>query len=220
MRNYHDLYMITDVLILADVFENFRKIGMENYKLDPAWYYMSPGLSWDALLKITKVKLELLKDPDMVLMFEKGIRGGVSMISKRYAKANNPYMDEEYDPDKPTRYIPYLDANNLYGWATSKNLPVSDFKWMNKEELYNWEDIPCVLEVDLEYPKELHDLHNGYPLAPERLCINGVEKLVPNLDNKKKYILHHEILKLYEGLGMKITKIHMYERLYHVEYKS
>ena len=79
MRNYHDLYMITDVLILADVFENFR--------LDPAWYYISPGLSWDALLKITKVKLELLKDPDMVLMFEKGIRGGLSMISKRYAKA-------------------------------------------------------------------------------------------------------------------------------------
>ena len=121
----------------------------------------------------------------MVLMFEKGIRGDVSMISKRYAKVNNPYMGPCYDPDKPTKYIPYLDANNLYGWAMSKPLPVNDFKWMNKDELYNWEDIPCVLEVDLEYPKELHDLHNDYPLAPERLNINAVEKLVPNLKNKE-----------------------------------
>ena len=208
IRSYHDLHMITEVLILADVFENFRKICMENYKLDPAWYYTSPGLSWDALLKITKVKLELLKDPEMVLMIEKGIRGGLSMISKRYAKANNPYMGKEYDPDKHTKYIPYLDANNLYGWAMSKPLPVSDFKWMDKDELYNWETISCILEVDLEYPKDLHDLHNDYPLAPERLCINKVEKLIPNLNDKKKYVLHHEILKLYEKLGLKITKIH------------
>ena len=113
MRNYHDLYMNTDVLILADVFENFRKICMENYGLDPTWYYTSPGLSWDALLKMTKIELDLLTDTDMVLMFEKGIRGSVSMISKRYSKANNAYMDE-YDSDKPTKYIPYLDANNLY----------------------------------------------------------------------------------------------------------
>ena len=128
MRNYHDLYMITDVLTLADIFENFRKICIENYKLDPAWYYTSLGLSWDALLKITKVKLKLLKDPDMVLMFEKGIRGGMSMISNRYAKADNPYMGEEYDKNKPTKYIPYLDANNLYGLAMYKPLPVNDFK--------------------------------------------------------------------------------------------
>ena len=131
----------------------------------------------------------------------------------------------KYDPDKPTKYIPYLDANNLYGWGMSKLLPVSDFEWMSEDELYadNWRNLPCVLEVDLDYPKELHDLHNNYPLAPERLCINGVEKLVPNLNNKKKYILYHEILKLYKGLGLKITKIHrgmkFYERLYNVKYK-
>ena len=214
MRNYHDLYMVTDVLILADVFENFRRICMENYGLDPAWYYTSPGLSWDALLKMTKVKLDLLKDPDMVLMFEKGIRGGMSMISKRYAKANNPYMDGgagascEYDSDKPTKYIPYLDANNLYGWAMSKKLPVSDFKWMNVDELNNWEEVPCVLEVDLEYPQEFHDWHNDYPLAPERMKIDGVEKLVPNLYDKEKYIVHHETLKKYMELGLKLKKIH------------
>ena len=132
MRNYHDLYMITDVLILADVLGNFRKICIENYGLNPAWYYTSPVPSWDALLKIKKVKLELLKDPDMILMMEKDIRSGVSMISKRYAKANNPYMWVKYDPNKPTKYIPYLDTKNLYGWAMSKKLLVSNFKWMNK----------------------------------------------------------------------------------------
>ena len=185
MRNYHYLFMITDVLILADVFENFRKICMENYKLDPARCYTSPGLSWDALLKMTKVKLELSNDPDMVLMFEKGIRGGVSMISKRYTKANNPYMGEEYDSDKPTKYITYLDANNLYGWAMSKPLPVNDFKWLNEKELEYSKEIPYVLEVDLEYLKELHDLHNDYPLAPKKLKIDEWKKLFQILTIKK-----------------------------------
>lgn len=121
MREYHDLYLKTDVLLLADVFEKFRDVCMKNYKLDPAWYYISPGLAWDACLKITKVKLELLSDYDMQLMIEKGIRGEVSMISTRYGKANNPYM-EEYDPNLPSKYISYLDANNLYGWAMTDYL--------------------------------------------------------------------------------------------------
>ena len=96
MRDYHDLYLKTDVLLLADVFENFRDVCIENYKLDPAWYYTAPGLAWDACLKKTKVNLELLKDVNMLLMFEKGIRGGVSTITKRHAGANNPYM-KRYD---------------------------------------------------------------------------------------------------------------------------
>ena len=115
LQDYHDLYLKTDVLLLADVFENFRDVCKENYGLDPAWYYTDPGLAWDAALKVTKVELELLADPDMLLMIEKGIRGGVSMISTRYGKANNPYMGESYDPNQPTKYISYLDANNLYG---------------------------------------------------------------------------------------------------------
>ena len=102
----------------------------------------------------------------------------------------------------------YLDANNLYGWAMMKPLPVGDFHWMNKEELLNWKDYPCVLEVDLEYPVELQDLHNDYPLAPERLKVNKVEKLIPNLWDKKKYVLHCKNLKLYLGLGLKLQKIH------------
>ena len=86
-RDYHDLYLKTDVLLLADVFENFRGVCMSNYKLDPAWYYTAPGLAWDATLKITKVELELLRDPDMLIMIENGIRGGISTISTRHGKA-------------------------------------------------------------------------------------------------------------------------------------
>ena len=141
-------------------------------------------------------------------MFEKGIRGGVSTISTRYGKANNPYMINEYNPDSPTKYITYLDANNLYGWAMSKPLPTHGFKWMSEKERESWEDHPCILEVDLEYPEHLHDLHNDYPLAPERITLNKVDKLVPNLNNKSKYVVHYDILKLYKSLGLKITKVH------------
>jgi len=91
-REYHDLYLLTDVVLLADVFENFRNVCLEIYELDPCWYYSAPGLAWDACLKKTDVKLDLCYDPDMLLMIEQGIRLGVSMISKRYAKANNKYI--------------------------------------------------------------------------------------------------------------------------------
>ena len=204
----HDLYLQSDVLLLADVFEEFRNVCMENYSLDPAWYYISPGLSWDALFKHSGVRLELLTDPDMLLMFEKGIRGGVSMIPNRFGKANNKFMEKKFDPSQPSKFITYLDTTNLYGWAMMKALPVGDFKWMDEKELEHWKNIPCILEVDLESPKNLHDLHNDYPLAPERLKINNVEKLIPNLWDKEKYIVHHENLKLFLELGLKIKKIH------------
>ena len=207
MRDYHDLYLKSDVLLLSDVFENFRDVGLDNYRLDPIFYYTAPGLAWDACLKITKIELELLHDYEMLMMVEKGIRGGVSMISTRYGKANNPYM-KDYDPDQPTKYISYLDANNLYGWAMCKPLPTKGFRWMKREELKDWKSMPCILEVDLEYPEKLHDLHNDYPLAPERVTVNKVEKLIPNLNDKKKYVIHHETLKLYLSLGLKLTKIH------------
>ena len=142
-------------------------------------------------------------------MIEKGIRGGVSTVMKRKAESNHKYLND-HDPSKPSKFIEYLDANNLYGWAMSQRLPVRDLRWMDLNELENWRSIPCVLEVDLEYPKELHDLHNEYPLAPERMTPPGgkVEKLIPNLNDKEKYVLHHENLKLYTRLGLKITKIH------------
>ena len=112
---------------------------MKYYKLDPCHYYTAPGLAWDACLKLTKQELELLTDYDMLMMFEKGIRGGISHISKRYAEANNKYM-KDFDKTKPSTFIQYLDANNLYGWAMSKKLPTHGFKWMDV-------NIPSVLKL-------------------------------------------------------------------------
>ena len=196
-KEYHELYNVTDVLLLADVFENFRDICLKIYGLDPVYYFTAPGLDWDACLKMTNIDLELLSDPNMLLMFEKGIRGGISIISNRYGEANNKYMGKGFNRNKLIKYLMYLDANNLYGCAMSMKLPTHGFKWLTggeMEKLFNnrviqvWEKTPCILEVDLEYPKELHDLHNDYPFCPERVkCKNGVEKLIPNLrDNQIK----------------------------------
>ncbi len=111
---YHDLYVKTDVLLLADVFENFRKLTLDFYKLDASHMMTSPGLAWQAALKMTDVKMDLLKDLDMHLFIEKGIRGGVSMITHRHSRANHPQCPT-YDSTKPEKHILYLDANNLYG---------------------------------------------------------------------------------------------------------
>ena len=135
MKDYHKLYNLSNVLLFADIFENFRSIGMNHYGLDPAWYFSAPGLACDATLKITKVQLELLSDPDMLLMIESGIRGGIAKMSHRHAKANNEYMGTKFDPAEESEFISYLDANNLYGWAMSKQLPTSGFKWMTNNEL-------------------------------------------------------------------------------------
>ena len=128
MKDYHTLYNLSDVLLLADIFENFKSICMNHYGLDPAWYFSAPGLAWDATLQITKVQLELLSNPDMLLMIESGIRGAIATISHRHAKANNEYMGAEFDPTKESKFIPYLDVNGLYSWAMSKQLPTSGFE--------------------------------------------------------------------------------------------
>ena len=147
---------------------------MNHYGLDPAWYFSVPDIAWDAALKITKVQLELLSDPDMLLMIESGIRGGIATISHRHAKANNGYMGSEFDPTKDSKFISYLDANNHQGWAMSKPLPTSGFDWMTDDDLDDWKHLSCFLEVD-EYPQQLHDIHNDYPLASERVKIEDVQ---------------------------------------------
>ena len=159
LKDYHDLYLKSDVLLLADVFENFRKTCLKHYKLDPCHYYTAPGLAWDACLKETNQNLELLKDYDMLMMFERAIRGGITHISKRYAEANNKYM-KDYNPNKPSSYIQYLDANNLYGWAMSQKLPTHGFKWNDYDkskvlQLLEKRDTNkgYIFEVDLEYSK-------------------------------------------------------------------
>ena len=176
LEDYYNLYNQVDFLPLADVFENFRDICIKNYNLDPAHYYTAPGLAWDTAMKVTEVELELLSDMDMLLMVEKGIRGGVSMISNRYGKADNKYKGNKFVASELSKYIAYLDANNLYGWVMSKPLPTHGFKWMKVSELKTWELHSCILEVDLEYPESLHDLHSDYPLAPERVEVNKIKK--------------------------------------------
>ena len=232
LGDYHDLYLRTDVLLLADVFESFRSTCLGYYRLDPCHYYSAPGLSWDALLRMTKINLDLISDLDQQLFIEKGMRGGISTITHRHAVANNKYM-KGYNPESESSYLMYLDANNLYGWAMSQSLPTGDFKWIPSEDfiLENYTNNTrkgAILEVDLEYPEELHDLHNDYPLAPEKILITDdmlskyckdlkakenissgrVHKLVPNLRNKEKYVLHYRNFQLNLSLGMKLNKIH------------
>ena len=169
----------------------------------------------------------------MYLFIEKGLRGGISYIAKRYAKANNKYI-KHYDPKKLSKFITYLDMNNLYGWSMSSYLPYGRFKWLKSVDKFDVKSISknnlvgYILEVDLKSPDELHVLHNDYPLAPEKLAIpydmlsdyckkiadeyeikvGDVKKLIPNLGNKTNYVLHYRNLQLYLSLGMKLTKIH------------
>ena len=218
MGEYHDLYLRTDVILLANIFESFRRVCSGNYGLDPSHFYTAPGLAWKACLKKIGVSLKLLLDPDMLLMFERGIRGGITQSVHRWAAANNAYMGSEYDRDKPTKYLQYLDANNLYGWAMSQLLPTGEFRWVEfrkdrnpktiVEELVVKKNYGYLLEVDVRYPKALHDYHNDLPFMCVRMKINRVEKLVPNLYYKLKYVIHMRALAQALEHGLVIEKIH------------
>ena len=235
MREYNELYMKSDVLLLADIFEEFREVCVRNYGLDPAHYVSAPQLSWDSMLKLTSCSLDLISDPEMFRFIDRGIRGGVSNIVCRFARANNPYMST-FDAALPTSYIIDLDANNLYGWAMSQPMPAGGFQWMMPEEYaqIDWraqtEEQPqgYFIECDLEYPPELHDAHNDYPLAPERLNVQATllsdaqvelrthyhisessynPKLVPNLMPKKGYLCHYLNLQFYLTHGMQLSRV-------------
>ena len=220
----HDLYLKTDVLLLCDVFEKFINVFVKDYCLDPCYYISSSSLSWDAMLKMTGIQLEKISNIDIHLFLEKGMRGGVSYISKRYSKSNE------------NTEIIYWDKIDLYGWAMIQNLPYCGFKFLSDKEVDNFDLdsiaknslIGYILEVDFEYCKELHDSHSDYPLCFEKIEINydmlsryckdiadwydikvgGVKKLVPNLKGKVKYVVHYKNLKYYLSLGMKLVKIH------------
>ena len=246
LGDYHDLYLKLDVLLLADVMENFRKIELTTYKakLDPMYYLSLPHYSWDCMLKITGKTISLFNDEqrDMYYFCEEMKRGGVSMISLRHAVANNKHMNEKFKKDTISSYIHYIDANNLYGLAMCELLPIDSYKW--SEKIHWTEDEILKLdpkgkfgyffEVDLHYPKELHDLHNQLPCAPERTNVTdnmlspysrGLKKklnenykfdsktqenykLILSLSDKKKYKVHYRTLQLYIELGLKVTKVH------------
>ena len=228
LGDYHDLYLQSDTLLLADVFENFRDMCIIVYELDPAHFLSLPGLAWQACLKKTNIELDLLTNYDMLLMVEEGIRGAICHSIQRYAKANNKYM-KGYNNNEESSYIQYLDANNLYGWAISKKLPTNRFKWIDTSETmaepsssehsnkinedfiknYNENNTKgYILEVDVEYSKRLLELHSDLPFLSEQMEVNKCKKLVCNLFNKKKYGAHINTLKQVLNHGLKLKKIH------------
>ena len=204
-------------MLLVDVFEKFVETCLSYYGLDPCHYFSSPGLSWDAMLKMTRIKLELISDLGMPLFIQKEMRGGISYISKRHSKVEG-------------------DNNFIMYWAINQPLPYCHFNFLTKKEIRELclnsisENSPIgyILEVDLEHCKRLHDSHSDYPLAPEKLKISsdmlskycsdiankcgtnvgGVNKLVPNMRDKTKYVLHYKNLQCYLSLGMNLIKVH------------
>ena len=232
LRDYHDHYLLSDVLLLADVFENFRDTILDEHKLDCLHFFTLPFLAWTSALKHTGAKLDLITDPDAYLMIENNMRGGIATISHRHATANNPLV-EGYDPTKPNSYISYLDANNLYGDAMSNPLPVGKFNFLPQSEIDTFDllsippdnEIGYIIECDLSYPDHLHPSHSDYPMAPEHMTVEpellspfakrlmGKEwkpskKLIPNLSNKTKYVCHYRNLQFYVNHGLIVTKIH------------
>ena len=233
-RDFHNHYLRKDVLLLVDVFEKFISTCIRYYGLDPYHYFSAPGLSWNAVLKMTKVELEKISDPDKYMFFEQGMRGGVSYINKRYRKANNEYC--KHDKEKSKNYIIYLDMNKLYWHVMSQYLPYADFKWVKnvdkiKQKVVNIKrnsSIGYILDEDLEYLQELHDIHNNYRLAPEKINIpkewlsdycleianahnittGKVKKLVPILINKNNYVIHYRNLLQCLKLGINLKTIH------------
>ena len=189
---------------------------LEIYELDPVYFVSAPGLAWQACLKKTGVKLELLTDIDMLLMVEKGTRGGICQAIHRYAKANNKYM-KNYDKNNESSYLKYLDANNLYGWAVSQKLPVNGLKWVKKLSKFNEDFLKkydengntgYFLEVDIEYPKTLFNSHKDLSFLPERKKVEKVEKLICSIEYKEKYIIHIRVLEQALSHGLKVKKVH------------
>lgn len=219
LGEYSDIYLKSDVLLLCDVFENFRKICLNKYKLDPLQYFTAPGLAWDAMLKLTGVELELLTDIDMIHFFKKGIRGGISQCSERKHIANNKFLPN-YDSNEPSSFITYLDATNLYGHSMSQALPTGGFAWLSDEEILNLNIMAVsdegsqgyVLEVDVHYPQELHDLHSDLPFLVENILPpesnSKFPKLIPNLNDKRKYITHYRTLKQAISNGLMVMQTH------------
>ena len=221
---YHDLYVQSDTLLLADVFENFGDKCIEIYQLDPAHFLSAPGLAWLVCLKKTGVELELLTDNDMLMMYENGIRGGMCNAVYRYAKANNKYM-KNFDKNVPSSYLEYLDANNLYGWSMSQKLSVNDFEWIETDDLSTFNenfiknydensDTGYILEVDVEYPKELFNKHKDLPFLPERMKINKCNKLVCILYDKENYVIHIRALKKALNHGLVLKNVHKVIKCY------
>ena len=237
MGDYLKLYQNCDVILLAEVFQEFRRKSLENFELDPVHFITSAQLTFNAGLKMTKVELKLLHNVNDYPWFEKQIRGGICFLTKRYVRANNPLIPALYDSSKPCNYILPLDVVNLYGSVMLSCLPEGNFSWLSKDEIskfnvfnYGMEsNVGYFVECDLEYPVEIHDYTNSFPLAPDHLVINyemlssysqklcddfnlkqtlPTRKLTPNFFPKRNYVVHYLNLKFYLSMGIKLIKIH------------
>lgn len=220
LGEYTDLYLKCDVLLLCDVFEKFRSMSLNHYGLDPCHYVSSPSLSWDAMLLVTEVELDLLTDIEMYQMLENGIRGGLAQCSLRYAKANNKYLPN-YNEQAPSTYLAYLDCVNLYGYAMMQKLPIGNFRFLTDSEIIKLNinsvspdsDEGYILEVDLHYPSDIHDEHSDLPFAAEKIIppvpsTSKSTKLVANLYDKYKYVIHYIHLQECLKNGIVLLKIH------------
>ncbi|XP_050062931.1 uncharacterized protein LOC126552279 [Aphis gossypii] len=216
LGEYSDHYLKTDVAILADVFENFRDLCLSTLELDPAYYMTAPGFAYDCMLKYTKIELERLKCPNMLLFIENSIRGGITQSTKRYAKANIPNIEGlNYNSNEPITWLTYLDCVNLYGKSMLTELPFKDFEWVDDlnidvTKIADDSEVGYILEVDVDYPKNLHKTHNDFPFLPLNECPpnSNVKKLLTTLLPKKNYIVHYKNLKQAISHGLKLVKIH------------
>lgn len=236
MREYMEIYLLSDVLLLADVFENFRSNCLRDYDLDPVHYFSSAHYTFDAFMRKCGSKLDYIRDVDHYLFLRNAVRGGVSMISHRYSEANNSRM-RNFDSSRESKFIIYVDANNLYGWAMRQPMPTGNLRWLQQHELIleHILSIPadsdwgCFAEVDLEYPEHLHDAHSDLPLAPEHRKVKRGElsayatevaekfnintnsygeKLLTTFFPKKRYIVHYRVLQFYVDHGLVVKKLH------------
>ena len=197
LGEYKDLYVQSDTILLADVFESFRNLCLNIYGLDPAYFLSLPGLAWQACLKHSGIKLELISDIDMLLIIEKGIRGGICQSIFRNAKADDKYMID-YDENKEFSFLIYTDYNNLYGKTMSEKLPVDGLEWVediseideNFIKNYNEDsNVGYFIEADIEYPKELHNKHSDLPFLPEGIKVNKCKKFVTYMIKKTMLII-------------------------------
>jgi hypothetical protein len=215
LGDYSDFYLKIDVLLLSDIFETFRAMCLSSYKLDCAYYLTLPSYTFDAMLLYTNIEVELLHDYDKYLFIENGIRGGIAVCVKKHAMANNPYVTDTFDPTLQKSFLLNLDANNLYGWAMSQYLPYKNFEWwvpnpgFDVTKIPDDSDVGYFLEVDVEYPKNLHDYHNDLPFLSISQKPPGSKypKLLTTLENKTSYICHYRVLKQAINNGLVLLKI-------------
>ena len=227
MKDYTELHMKLKTMLFVDVCHQFRAFAFRQYGLDPAHCWTLSEYTWQAALKFTGIRLELITDPDIFLMVESAIRGDISTVSSRLSTANNKYL-KSYDISQSSSFIMSWDVTDLYGYCMLSKLPCGNFRFLSDPENFDFQSIQCddntgyILEVDMQYPYELHDRHSDLPLAPENLKVTpdmmssdgktnlsfrgGV--LIPNLYDKRKYVLYIKNLQLYTQLRMKVQKIH------------